>query len=113
MSYITNGHRRFTGREISEELVKKMKGEKQTTVSVDQLPNIISTYFDQIADHLSSGDSVVVLHFGRFDVVKSKQSNFEKNQRNKSKKKHDYQKVKFSAVRKLKTRLAQHADKLN
>lgn len=46
MSNITNGHRRFTGREISEELVKKMKGEKQPTVSVDQLPNIISTYFE-------------------------------------------------------------------
>lgn len=30
MSNITNGHRRFTGREISEELVKKMKREEKS-----------------------------------------------------------------------------------
>lgn len=113
MSSLSNGHRRFTGKEISEELVRQMRQDKISSISINQVPELISSYFDQISNHLSSGDSVVVLHFGRFDVVKSKQSNFGKHQRNKSKKKHDYQKVKFTAVRKLKTRLTNHADKFN
>lgn len=113
MSILSHGHRRFTSREISTELVTKLKKDKQTSIPVAELPNLISEYFELLEDHLSSGDSVVVWQFGRFDVVKSKHPNFGKKSKHKSKKKHDYQKVKFTAVRKLKSRLTDHADKLD
>lgn len=114
---IYNGQNRYTFSDIVKEVQHQYASVNTNDAHIRVKPQVVDavirTFFEDLESHLVNRESVSIMRFGKFETRDSRPDNFGVKKTNKSKKRHKYQSIKFTAARSLKERATKIRDGLN